>query len=444
MGRRIITALAVGAIAAGGLPLAASAIGPGQDSSGQHHWTTECAGVDFDGFINIRFTNTGADSLKWDYPLSGTEVVPGGSVSGGRGDPGEQWKVLLLDDTIVDSGFFDDCADSGPAPAPPSDGTSYSAQCVGADFVVSNTGIRRIQMSFQLAFGSPVYTLDAGESVHLGQPGIDTAPPGTPFAIAFEEPEGSNIFYGFEHGVFLRLHRTTPPATQPPGEVPDEAPLLISECRGADWYLINPDVDGETYTWAYRIGAPINGVLYDPDYVSNNPNNAIYGEVLVPAGTNEVGYVDDFNATHTATRPAACGGPETPTTEPTTTVVTTPTEPTVPGEPAPDTPGLNPVTGEGFVAPGSQIGPGTATFGAAGFGAGEEVEVTLFSTPRSLGTVTADDAGAVSISFEVLASDGAGEHHVVFSGPSGSVSIPFTLVLPEGAAPPTTVAVSYQ
>ena len=106
---------------------------------------------------------------------------------------------------------------------------------------------------------------------------------------------------------------TTPPTTQP--SVPDVAPALISECRGADWYLLNPDIDGEDYTWAYRLGEEL-GILYDPDYTSNNPD-AVYGEVLVPAGTNEVGYVDDFNAQHAATRPAECGGPETPTTTPT-------------------------------------------------------------------------------------------------------------------------------
>ena len=102
------------------------------------------------------------------------------------------------------------------------------------------------------------------------------------------------------------------------------------------------------------------------------------------------------------------------------------------------------MSGDGYVAPGAEIGPGQATFGATGFAPGEEVGVTLFSTPRSLGTVTANDAGVASITFEVLASDGAGEHHVVFSGPSGSVSIPFTLVLPEGVAAPTTTTVAGQ
>ena len=98
------------------------------------------------------------------------------------------------------------------------------------------------------------------------------------------------------------------------------------------------------------------------------------------------------------------------------------------------------MTGEGYVSPGAEIGPGQATFGASGFAPGEEVGVTLLSTPRSLGTVTADDAGVASITFEVLASDGAGEHHVEFTGPSGTVTVPFTLVLPAAAATTTTVA----
>jgi hypothetical protein len=50
--------------------------------------------------------------------------------------------------------------------------------------------------------------------------------------------------------------------------------------------------------------------------------------------------------------------------------------------------------------------------------------------------VQADDAGVASLTFDVLASDGTGQHHVVFSGPSGTVSIPFTLVLPEQTTAP--------
>jgi hypothetical protein len=91
----------------------------------------------------------------------------------------------------------------------------------------------------------------------------------------------------------------------------------------------------------------------------------------------------------------------------------------------PNTPGLVPGVGAGAtVSPGEVV-----TVGATGFQPGEQVGVTLFSTPRSLGTVIADDTGAVGVTFSVLASDGAGLHHVVFSGPSGTVSVPITVVL---------------
>ena len=126
--------------------------------------------------------------------------------------------------------------------------------------------------------------------------------------------------------------------------------------------------------------------------------------------------------------------PDCATSPPTTAA---PTEPTTPGEPIPNTPGLNPIEGDGFVASGADIGPGMATFGVTGFAPGEQVTVTLFSTPRELGTVTADASGNASITFEVLASDGAGEHRVQFSGPSGTFSVPFTLVLPAQSLPVT-------
>jgi hypothetical protein len=100
-----------------------------------------------------------------------------------------------------------------------------------------------------------------------------------------------------------------------------------------------------------------------------------------------------------------------------------------------------PISGDGFVAPGAEIGPGEATFGATGFAAGEEVDVVLHSTPRQLGTVTSDANGVASITFDLLASDGAGEHSVVFTGPSGTATIPFTLVLPQGSASSTTAVV---
>jgi hypothetical protein len=105
--------------------------------------------------------------------------------------------------------------------------------------------------------------------------------------------------------------------------------------------------------------------------------------------------------------------------------------------PGPTTPVLAPMSGDSFVAPEAEIGPGEATFGATGFAAGEAVTVVLHSTPRELGTVTADANGLASITFELLASDGAGEHSVVFTGPSGTVTVPFTLVLPAQTLPPT-------
>ena len=161
-----------------------------------------------------------------------------------------------------------------------------------------------------------------------------------------------------------------------------------------------------------------------------------YGEYLVPVGEDLAAGQDDFNGVFEIERPDCTtdggGGGPTTTAPPTTTP--TPTEPTTPPAEAPV---LAPIVGDGFVAPGAEIGPGAATFGASGFAAGEEVSVTLHSTPRSLGTVTADANGNASITFEVLASDGAGEHRVQFSGPSGTVSVPFTLVLPAQSLPVT-------
>jgi hypothetical protein len=101
------------------------------------------------------------------------------------------------------------------------------------------------------------------------------------------------------------------------------------------------------------------------------------------------------------------------------------------------TPVLAPMSGDGFVAPEAEIGPGETTFGATGFAAGEQVSVVLHSTPRELGTVTADADGVAGITVELLASDGAGRHSVVFTGPSGIISVPFTLVLPTQALPQT-------
>ena len=53
-----------------------------------------------------------------------------------------------------------------------------------------------------------------------------------------------------DSGYFSDCTGTTPPTTQP--NSPDEAPELISECRGADWYLVHPD-DSPAVTFAYRM-----------------------------------------------------------------------------------------------------------------------------------------------------------------------------------------------
>ena len=76
------------------------------------------------------------------------------------------------------------------------------------------------------------------------------------------------------------------------------------------------------------------------------------------------------------------------------------------------------------------VADGQAMFGepttvqAAGFAPGERVTATLHSTPRLLGTLTADEIGAVRLSVTVTIDDGAGNHDVVFVGErSGTVAV---------------------
>ena len=167
---------------------------------------------------------------------------------------------------------------------------SYSLECVGEDLVFTNTG-EGTAHDHPLVGGGPTGVHGERWGVEeLRCSGVDTGPVGTRFEVWFEDPDGSNDFYGMDEGNF-------PDCTV---QVPDEAPELLSECRGADWYLVHPDGN-----WAYRLST--GDILYDADYTSNNPA-AVYGEVLIPAGVNEVGYADDFNVAHTATRPAECGG----------------------------------------------------------------------------------------------------------------------------------------
>jgi hypothetical protein len=53
-----------------------------------------------------------------------------------------------------------------------------------------------------------------------------------------------------------------------------------------------------------------------------------------------------------------------------------------------------------------------------GFGAGADVDVTLNSTPRDLGTITADGDGIVEFEFSVPGDLEAGPHSLVFVGPA--------------------------
>ena len=74
-----------------------------------------------------------------------------------------------------------------------------------------------------------------------------------------------------------------------------------------------------------------------------------------------------------------------------------------------------------------------------GFLPGEKVTVTVHSDPIDLGTLTADENGKVSVSFEVLASLEAGDHSVEFAGAvSGTVSVAFNVTTPSGATPAGT------
>jgi hypothetical protein len=273
---------------------------------------------------------------------------------------------------------------------------SYSLECDGGTPVFTNTSSSGNPL-FVEQNGGATAAVQAGASLFMGD--------GNSYTVQFRDPptpEGSLVL--FDSG-------TVP---QCEGEEV-RPPALISECRGADWYIVHP---GGNWTYRFFDEATQQGAVLVPVGSDTDAQGPVYyGEYLVPVGDNSFDGQDDFNATFHFARPDC---------------TVTPTEPTAPGAPA-----LAPASGDGFVAAGADIGPGNATFGATGFGAGEQIEVVLHSTPRPLGTVTANADGLASITFEVLASDGAGEHSVVFTGPTGTVSVPFTLVLPAQTLPQT-------
>jgi hypothetical protein len=82
---------------------------------------------------------------------------------------------------------------------------------------------------------------------------------------------------------------------------------------------------------------------------------------------------------------------------------------------------------EGVASPDSGVATGdSATLGSrvvkvlTGFQPGEEVTVTLHSTPTEVGTFTADSAGTVTVEFELPAGTAVGSHTLVYEGNQGT------------------------
>ena len=111
---------------------------------------------------------------------------------------------------------------------------------------------------------------------------------------------------------------------------------------------------------------------------------------------------------------------------------------------APPPPGCKPEHGKPAYPPGqckkaaitdSTATPGqslTAYSGEGQFDPGSSANAELRSTPKSLGTVTVDSAGAASVTFTVPTDLSTGAHSVVFTGPffgvNRSVAVNFQVV----------------
>ena len=133
--------------------------------------------------------------------------------------------------------------------------------------------------------------------------------------------------------------------------------------------------------------------------------------------------------------------PPTSTTTTTTTTTTMPSSPTTVAPTTSSSPStaVAPTTAPTTTVPTNggiraTIDDTTAVVGQVltvngfGFQPGEPVTATLFSTPRSLGTATADAAGTVTYVFTVEAEDGLGTHSVRLTGPlSGTVAVSFVV-----------------
>jgi hypothetical protein len=72
---------------------------------------------------------------------------------------------------------------------------------------------------------------------------------------------------------------------------------------------------------------------------------------------------------------------------------------------------------------------GTLKIGGGGFVPGNEVTLTLFSTPVSLGTAVADDSGVVSADVKIPSDTPAGQHHIaIFDSATGRLlTVPITV-----------------
>ncbi|PWC04314.1 hypothetical protein DCE94_09190 [Agromyces badenianii] len=125
---------------------------------------------------------------------------------------------------------------------------------------------------------------------------------------------------------------------------------------------------------------------------------------------------------------AGSGSPSRPAANPphgaptaANTASCTPTEPAVPKQAA--TTGEKATTDKSLYVPGQQV---TAT--ATGYGAGEQVQLVLFSDPVLIGTFTADAGGQVQAVFPVAEKTTAGTHTVQFTGWCKKVAIADILV----------------
>jgi hypothetical protein len=127
--------------------------------------------------------------------------------------------------------------------------------------------------------------------------------------------------------------------------------------------------------------------------------------------------------------PAPPAPPSTTTTSPIPDPSPVDTSPEATDPPAIDVPAVS--TSTSSATAGERV-----TASASGFQPGEQVGVVLHSTPRSLGTVSADDGGVATVTFTILDDDEVGMHEIVFTGAvSGTVSVSLQIV---GATLPMT------